>query len=69
MNIKDNQQPKGLRELMRNKKEDPFEPYMREAIFPREILQPIYEKWKREHAADGRLLADEFYQYLLRQSK
>lgn len=68
MNIKDNNQPKGLRELI-GKREEPFNPFQREALFPREILQPLYEKWKREYATNGLLLAEDFYRFLLMQSK
>lgn len=67
MNQKSNQQHKDLRELMGNKKEDPFKPYQREALFPREILQPLYDKWRREYATSDK--AEEFYYFLLKQSK
>ena len=69
MNQKDNQQSKGLRELMGPHKEDPFKPYQREALFPREVLQPLYEKWKREYATNGHMLAEDFYRFLLMQTK
>jgi len=69
MNTNETQQPKDLRELMGKTKEEPFTPFQREALFPREILQPLYEKWKREYAANGLRLAEDFYRFLLMQSK
>ncbi len=69
MNQKDNQQAKGLRELMGPHKEDPFKPSQREALFPREVLQPLYEKWKHEYATNGLLKAEDFYRFLLMQTK
>jgi len=38
-----------------------------EALFPRHILTPIYEKWKHEHPDNNR--ADDFYIHLLKQIK
>lgn len=66
MNIKNNNQPKGLNELV-GKRKEPFNPFQREALFPREVLQPLYDKWRREIATGNN--ADEFYQFLLRQCK
>lgn len=69
MNQNDNQHPKDLRQLIRPHKEDPFKPYQREALFPRELLQPLYEKWKHEYAINGHSSAEDFYRFLLMQSK
>lgn len=66
MNI-NNQPPKSLRELMGKTKEEPFNPLQREALFPREVLQPLYVKWQHENP--NGFSAESFYAFLLRQSK
>ena len=67
MNQKDNQQARGLRQLMGPNKEKHFNPIQREALFPREVLQPLYEKWRNEYATSNH--AEDFYYFLLRQTK
>jgi hypothetical protein len=67
MNIKNNQSPKSLRELIGQHKEESWIPLQNEALFPREILQPLYEKWRNEYATSN--LAEDFYYFLLKQSK
>lgn len=42
-------------------------PDQKEPLFPREVLQPVYEEWKRFHATGDSAI--QFYNYLLRQSK
>lgn len=42
-----------------------FEP--KEALFPREILQSLYEKWRNEEATS--MHAEGFYYFLLKQTK
>lgn len=37
------------------------------ALFPREILEPLYEKWKHEYP--NAFSADHFFGFLLRQTK
>ncbi len=39
-----------------------------EALFPRHILEPLYEKWKRYHSTGGNN-ANEFFIFLLKQPK
>ena len=41
-------------------------PRQKEPLFPREILQPIYENWMRETTGDT---SRSFFEYLLRQPK
>lgn len=66
MNIKNNNQAKGFHELV-GKREKSFNPFQREALFPREILQPLYEKWRNEEATS--MHAEDFYYFLLKQTK
>lgn len=64
-----NKQQAYLRVLIENKESDHWNPLQREALFPRELLQPLYEKWNREYATNGLKLAEDFYRFLLMQSK
>lgn len=44
-----------------------WKPKQNEALFPREILQPLYEKWRNEEATS--MHAEDFYYFLLKQTK
>lgn len=69
MNRHNNQKQASLRDLINYKESDNWNPLQREALFPREIIQPLYEKWKREYTTNGLLLAEDFYRFLLMQCK
>lgn len=69
MNQKDNQQPKGLAELYGRKKESPFDPYQRESLFPREVLQPLYDEYMAKFATSPNPSAYDFFVFLLKQVK
>src|ERR1700748_3837223 len=38
-----------LRNLFTPQKYEPFNPYKKEPLFPIEIIQSLYESWKREY--------------------
>ena len=62
-----NKQPLSLGEMFPQNKKHYLESIQKEALFPREILQPLYEKWRNEYATSN--LADDFYFFLLKQTK